>query len=669
MSLRGGVYDHLKHARTRILKPGGLKRSGSSFTLNGRSFRIFSGALHYFRVHPEQWPDRLAKLRAAGLNCVETYVPWNLHEPRQGHYDFGDTQDSMSPFLNLPLFLEEARRQDLLVIVRPGPYICAEWDFGGLPSWLLRSPHLQVRTSHPAFLAAASRFLKETLCRIQDLTVSRKGPLIALQVENEYGAFGYGDLPRDSKYLDSIYEVMRSIIPEEEVMYFTSDSPSYTGDLGAIKGVLQTANTQTSVSEEFKELRQLQPNQPLVVMEFWSGWFDHWMEPHRNRWPEKEFSKALQEILMAGASFNFYMFCGGTNFGFLAGANVQKEWPFYAPDVTSYDYDCLLTENGDYTPKYMIAKQLISLHSSHMNLVTPDPPEQTPRIGYGDIVLNKILNLNELIGQLPHIKSPNVMAMEDLDINDGNGQSYGYTLYRTRINVPKEGATITIRGHVRDLALLLVDLKLVSTCIYEPRDLDCFGSWVKRNSTFELSSEYSGTHTLDILVENLGRVNYGKPHDFTVKKGLSEGPVLLGNEELQDWLIYPIEFKSEDVERLLGWRSYANEEIIGPALLQGELEILGEPQDTFLDACGWGKGAVFVNGFNLGRFWSAGPQRTLYVPGPLLKEGLNKVTVWSQYGGKGVVMSKTCHDLGPNNPSSVTPGSGGPLINICKTLQ
>lgn len=644
-----------------------LEYRGGSFTINGRSFRIMSGALHYFRVHPDQWADRLAKLRAAGLNCVETYVPWNLHEPRQGHFDFGDAKDPMSPFLDLPAFLKKAKEQDLLAIVRPGPYICAEWDFGGLPSWLLRTPHLQVRTSQPDFLAAAVRFLKETLGRIQHMTLTRRGPVIALQVENEYGAFGYSDLPRDSKYLNSIYQAMTSVIPPNRVMYFTSDTPSYKGDLGAIKGVLQTANAQTSVLQEFKELKRLQPNRPLMVTEFWSGWFDHWMEPHRNRWPEKDFSRALEEILKSGASFNFYMFCGGTNFGFLAGANVQEEWPFYAPDVTSYDYDCLLTENGDYTPKYMITKQLISQYQIHEDVYTPSPPENTPTVAYDDIVLDKILNLNELIGQLPHVKSPHVMAMEDLPINEGNGQAYGYTLYRTRITVPKGGATLTIRGHVRDLALLLVDLKLVTPCINEPRDLDAFGTWVKRNSTFELSSEYSGIHTLDILVENMGRVNYGKPHDFTMKKGLSEGPVLLGSEELKDWLIYPLEFKSGEIDRLLGWRSYAGEEVVGPALLQGDFEIQDEPEDTFLDACGWGKGVVFVNDFNLGRFWSAGPQRTLYVPRPLLVKGLNKVTVWSQYGGQGGVKSKDSHDLGAENPTGVTPGSGGPLINICKT--
>ncbi|KAG7155525.1 Beta-galactosidase-1-like protein 2-like [Homarus americanus] len=603
-TLPGGVYDRYGTVSPLSAHPTGLKTVESGLSLNGRPIRLLSGAIHYFRVHPAYWSDRLLKLRALGCNCVETYVPWNLHEPRRGQWDFGEGVEDLSPFLNLVGFLQEAKRQDLLVILRPGPYICSEWDFGGLP--------------------------------------------------------------RDTQHLVTMYELMKSLVPTDQVLYFTSDSALYYGDLGSIPEVLQTVNTQLEAVKGLKEIRLLQPHGPLVVMEFWTGWFDHWLEPYRNRWPLPEFVSSYKDQLKAEASVNFYMFHGGTNFGFMAGASVQDKWPYYAPDVTSYDYDCLLSENGDYTKKYYAAKELIHQICTDMDLTCPVPPQQTPSALYPDLQLTRKMTLDCILQQVAAIQSENVLAMEDLPYNEGNGQSFGYIVYRTTVIVPEGGATLTLKGHVRDLGLLLLDGHLISRCPRTPADLNGFGVWVNKNTTLDIPALYSGQRHLDLLVENLGRVNYGKPHHFTVKKGLSEGPVLFDGQILKDWTIFPLEFKSDWVKGLTGWQQYFEQDTQedGPILLEGDLELVSQPQDTFVDATNWGKGIVLVNGFNLGRFWCVGPQRTLYLPGPLLKKGMNKITVWSQYGGRGTLKFEQLPDLGADNPSGLTPGGGGDLINI-----
>ncbi|CAL4143066.1 unnamed protein product, partial [Meganyctiphanes norvegica] len=656
----GGIYEHYYHNKPSVT---GLQSEKDTFTLNGRTIRILSGAIHYFRVHPTYWEDRLRKLRAAGFNAVETYVPWNLHEPTPGAFDFGDAGNDFSSFLDIVGFLKKAQECDLLVILRPGPYICSEWDFGGLPSWLLREQHMHVRTSEPRFLNPAKNYLKEVLSRVHHLTFPKGGPIIAIQVENEYGGFGYGDLPRDDQYMAALYEHMLSLVPMNQVLYFTSDTPSYTSDLGAIPGVLQTANSQSDVLKEFRVLRELQPESPLMVMEFWCGWFDHWMEPHHNEWPTEDFQRCLEEILSCGASMNLYMFHGGTNFGFMAGANVQNEWPFYAPDVTSYDYDSILTENGDYTPKYDILRKM--LKNLNKDFQTPVLLPAIPSTDYPDLQVTRYLSLENILKQVPSIQSPTVLAMEDLPINNGAGQSYGYTLYRTYITIDSE-AKLTIQGHVRDLALVMLDGKVISTKINSPEDLDGFGAWIVRNGSLPLSVPKIGPQVLDILVENLGRVNYGKPHSFSMKKGLCEGPVLLNREKICNWTIYPLEFKSSWLQKLSSWKPYDGNKVKSPTLLQGEFEIAEEPKDTFIDACSWGKGVVFVNNFNIGRFWSVGPQRTLYIPAPLLNRGKNKVTIWSQYGGEGKVTFKKSPNLGTRSLEGSTPGSGGLLINIKK---
>lgn len=641
------------------------------FELNGKKFRIFSGSLHYFRVHPDYWRDRLKKYRAAGLNAIDVYVPWNLHEPEEGVYDFGEGGRDFSIFLDLPAFLRMAQEEDLFVIFRPGPYICAEWDFGGLPSWFLRKHPIFVRTSHDVYLERATIFIEQVISRVKDLQFytangQKGGPIIMTQIENEYGAFGYDDYPRDTQYLHSLKLALESYGMES--LLFTSDSPKNSFDYGTTDGVLMTANFKFESTENLDALLALQPNRPILVSEFWPGWFDHWFEPIHNTLNIEDFTQILNTIFNYNGSVNFYMFHGGTNFGFMNGANhidnyagngfpsLQKNkavFPFYAPDVTSYDYDAPVTENGAYTPKYDKAAEMIATYDSLANVISkPERPEYISPQAYPNVKLNQYLTLEQLLDNVPedHKEISNALkSMEELNINNFNGQSYGYIVYRKKLPI-KQGAVLSMRGRPRDLLHVLVNGVMVNKPLLTLLDLNNFGSWAVRDGsmTIDLTDVPNCTEgsecTLDLVVENLGRTNYGKPHQFQQKKGLWEGPVSIDGNVIADWEIIPLELKGNWIRSLTGWQAYdpTIENHYSPRALKGELTVNDEfPRDTYFDfdcslpecapftdeSAQWHHGAFFVNGFNVGRYHQVGPQKTLYVPGPLLKQGTNEIVV------------------------------------------
>ncbi|XP_071520432.1 beta-galactosidase-1-like protein 2 [Panulirus ornatus] len=608
----------------------GLVAEGDAFMLNNKQIVILSGAFHYFRVHPAYWRDTLRKLRAAGLNAVETYVPWNLHEPRQGVYDFGDLKESMSPFLDVRSFVQMAQEEDLFVILRPGPYICSEWDFGGMPSYLLRDYTMQVRTFYEGFRKATARFFDHLLPRLVDLQYTKGGSIIAVQIENEYGHFGYGDDPRDTRYLEFLRDnlIMNGFW---ESLFFTSDTPTQTQDLGAIPGVLMTANFKTEVEKNLALLKELQPDRPLMVMEFWTGWFDHWLSGIHAAWSPSSFASTLEHILQHNSSVNMYMFIGGTNFGFMAGANTLDIWPHYAPDVSSYDYDAPLTESGDYTDKYTFAKEIIARYNPLEGIVDhPDPPVEHVKLVYPSCPVTQALPLSTLLAQHESIESfEGPLSMELLPINNQSGQAYGYILYTTRAFLAATNSTLKIRGHVRDMAQVMVDGQVITKPYSNPLDVSDFGFWNGRDKELTLPGA-DAVAEVSILVENLGRVNYGKPHKFHQKKGLWEGPVLIDGMQIDQWLMYPLEFKADQVNNLTGWEPF-NGSLDAPAMYRSNMHIFGTPRDTWLDMRGWGKGVVFVNGFNLGRYWHAGPTKTLYLPAPLLLDGNNEIVMFEQY--------------------------------------
>jgi beta-galactosidase len=555
----------------------------ANFLLNNQPFRILSGTLHYFRVLPELWEDRLIKLKAMGLNTVETYVAWNLHEPQPGNFNFEGR-------LNLVEFINLAASHGLYVIIRPGPYICSEWDFGGLPAWLLKEPGMRLRCAYPPFLRAVDRYFKALLPRLAPLQISRGGPIIAFQVENEYGSYG-----NDKEYLKFLEKEL--LARDIDSLLFTSDGP--TDEMlqyGTLPHVLKTANFGSKAEPAFAKLREYQPKGPLMCTEFWNGWFDHWGETHHRRTPQ-EAAAELDQILALGGSVNLYMFHGGSNFGFMNGANEGAGHP-YQPTVSSYDSDAPLDEAGDPTPKFYAFREVLSRYAPLAELVIPPP---APKAALAPLQLTESSGLFEALENLTApVVSPVPVPMEQL------GQSYGFILYRTQVSGPREAVPLTI-ARLGDRAQIFVNGQAVGVLEREFPD-----------RTLALSIPPAGI-TLDILVENQGRINFG-PHLFD-PKGISGG-VLLGQQYLYNWKIFTL-----PLDNLAKLPFAAGVTGQGPRFFRGRFEV-EEAQDTFLTLPGWDKGVCWVNRFNLGRYWKRGPQKSLYLPAPLLKIGSNEIIIF-----------------------------------------
>ena len=574
-----------------------LTTSGNQFLLNGQPFRILSGAIHYFRVVPEYWRDRLEKAKAFGLNTIETYVAWNLHEPRPGEFHF-------EGMLDISRFISIAADLGLKVIVRPGPYICSEWEFGGLPAWLLKDPHMQIRCMYPPYIAAVDRFFDALLPHLTPLLDGKGGPIIAMQVENEYGGFG-----NDHEYLQHLENSLRA--RGVDGFLFTSDGAN-DKDLqgGSLPNLLKTVNFAYGTRPAFAKLRQYQPEGPLMVTEFWSGWFDHWGERHHIAMaglPTSLFSQwALDKILAAGASINFYMFHGGTNFGLMNGAN-RFPWTGYLPDITSYDYAAPLDEAGDPSSKYSIYGKQLRRHIPSLPPLAVPPSSR--KKAYGPVRLTESASLFESLGE--KYMRPTPEPMEAFD------QAYGFILYRTHISGPRPKAQLEIFDLHDRAQVFLNGQPLGILERMAPR----------RKLTLAIPA---GGATLDILVENMGRVSFGLY--LLDRKGITSG-VALGKQFLFGWEIYPL-----PLDELSTLRFGENDSLSGvtpqtglPRFWRGHF-LVEDPADTFLDLPGWTKGLAWLNGFNLGRYWKRGPQQTLYVPAPLLKKGQNEVVVLELHG-------------------------------------
>ncbi|NUP53036.1 MAG: beta-galactosidase [Catenulispora sp.] len=576
-----------------------LDITDDGFALDGRPFRIVSGGLHYFRVHPAQWPDRLRKARLMGLNTVDTYVPWNLHEPRPGTFDFDG-------ILDLAAFLDQAAAEGLHVLLRPGPYICAEWEGGGLPSWLLAEPGMVLRSTEPGFLAAVDRYLDALMDIVLPRLGTRGGPILAVQVENEYGAYGF-----DTVYLEQLAQALLS--RGIDVPLFTSDQP---GDLaaGALPGVLSTANFGGKVTASLAALRAQQPTGPLMCTEFWNGWFDHWGGIHSVRSAE-DAGAALDEMLQAGASVNFYMFHGGTNFGFTNGANDKGT---YRATVTSYDYDSPLDEAGDVTEKYRRFRSIIGKYET---VPEEDLPEAAPKLAPVSVALTARAPLFEsldALGTAQSAESP--LTMEQL------GQAFGFVLYETVL--PSAGPATLAFEQIADRAQVFVDGQPLGVLERE-RHEHVLSFVVPRDGA-----------TLRVLVENQGRVNYGAK--LADRKGLI-GTVHLNDAPLTGWTSRPLPLTD-----LSGLRfGELDGTVVGPVFHRGVFTV-DAAADTFLHLPGWTKGVAWINGFNLGRYWSRGPQGSLYVPGPVLRAGENDLVVLELHGAREPVADlRPVPDLGP----------------------
>ncbi|MDR3775067.1 MAG: beta-galactosidase [Terracidiphilus sp.] len=577
-----GLFLAMQNLSAQAPAPHQLRANGDHFELDGRPFQIISGAIHYARVPRAYWRDRLRKARAMGLNTVETYVFWNLHEPSPGQFDFSGQND-------IAEFIREAQQEGLFVILRPGPYVCAEWEFGGYPAWLLHEPDMEVRTSNPAFMAAAGRWFHQLGHELAPLQSANGGPIIAVQVENEYGSFG-----SDHNYMERIHHLLVDS-GFDRAMLYTADGVDElpNGSLPELPAVINFGSG--SAKAEFAKLVKLRPNAPRMCGEYWDGWFDHWGGKHNTSDGAAE-AKELQWMLEQGFSVNLYMFHGGTSFGWMNGANIDGGK--YEPDVTSYDYDVPISESGELKPKYFLFRDAISKVTGS---TPPAPSAPTPAQALAPVQFARSTSIWD---NLPKpITSTQILSMEDV------GQSYGYILYRTSIARSQSGDL-----HIDELhsyAQIYLDGVLV-------------GKLDRRVDQASLPIHVAHDKTrLDILVENTGRVNFGRQFQHE-RAGITNQVTLAGNQ-LTSWQIYPLPM--QNVSTL----AYQSASCAGACFYQATFQV-DAPADMFVDARSLGKGEVFINGQPLGRFWKIGPQGTLYLPAPWLKKGNNEIVVFDLDG-------------------------------------
>ncbi len=556
------------------------------FYLDGEKIVLHSGAIHYFRVHEQDWQDRLLKLKECGLNCVETYVPWNLHEPQEGSFDF-------SKGLDLGAYIDLAMQLGLYVIVRSGPYICAEWEGGGLPYWLLRYENMQIRCSNMLFMEKAERYLEKVCEIIKPRLIENGGNIVMLQIENEYGSYG-----NDQKYLQALKAFYEQKIPE--CVLFTADGLDISMlRTGLIDGVLFCGNFGSETEKNIAIMQETRPLQPQMCMEFWCGWFDHWGGKHISRSTQEKIA-CIEEFLKSGWSFNIYMFHGGTNFGFMSGMNSFENGKV-EPTTTSYDYDAFLTESGDRTESYYALRELMRKYGAVVPKLTAVEQEKKAYGAVRFIQQATLFENLETIGKAYTSITP--LQMEDME------QAYGYILYRTKTPF---GGRVILEG-LADRALVYANGE------YK-------GAILRGEEQPVWLTPLEDAYNVDVLVENRGRINYGSWQ--LDKKGIQK--MRMGGQCMFhfDCVSLPM----DNLEKL----QYTDSVTVNttPCFYKGVFTVT-KRCDTFLKPSGFSRGFAVLNGFNLGRFNNVeGPQRTLYVPKSLLKDGENELIIFDSDGAR-----------------------------------
>ncbi len=551
----------------------------SSFLLDGKSIQLICGEMHYPRVPKEYWQDRLKRAKAMGLNTISTYVFWNFHERTPDVFDFQGQAD-------LAEFIRLAQKEGLYVILRPGPYVCAEWDFGGYPWWLLEEKGMVFRSNDERFLKACNQYIDRLGKELSGLTVENGGPILMVQVENEYGSYS-----NDKVYLGKLRDMIKNA--GFNVPLITCDGGGQM-EAGHVDGAFPTING--VVGEDiFKIVDKFSPGGPYFVAEFYPAWFDVWGTPH----PYRDYKKPTEQLdwmLKNKVSVSIYMFHGGTNFWYTNGANTAYG---YAPQPTSYDYDAPLGEWGNITPKYLAFREVVQKYLPEGEKL-PDVPALNKVISFAPVTLTETADLP--VAFTKRVQSDKILTMEDL------GQDFGYVHYETILNKPGKG-TLVIKD-VRDYAVVLIDGKQV-------------GSLDRRYRQSKIEIDVKKVPAkLEILVENVGRVNYGSDI-LNNHKGITD-KVTFNDAELTGWTISPLPLYKADVDLY----KFSKKELKGkPAFHRGYFD-LAETGDCFISTKGWGKGAVWVNGHSLGKFWNIGPQQTLYVPAPWLKKEKNEIVVF-----------------------------------------
>jgi beta-galactosidase len=574
----------------------------SAFLLDGKPFLMISGEMHYPRIPAEYWRDRMKMAKAMGLNTIGTYVFWNAHEPTPGDYDFTGNND-------ISTFLRVAKDEGLWVVLRPSPYVCAEWEFGGYPWWLLKDSTLKVRSKDDRFITAYRNYIRELAKHIVPHLVTNGGNMLMIQIENEYGSYS-----NDKTYLD----LNRQVFEEAgfDCTLFTCDGADKMPD-GYLPGYLPAVNGLEDPVEVKKLINTFHNGKgPYYVAEWYPGWFDNWGKRHASVSGSATAQK-LDKILAAGISINMYMFHGGTTRGFMNGANMNINDP-YSPQVSSYDYDAPLDEAGNPTEKFYAFREVIAGYLPAGQVLPPVPPKKKT-LPVDSIRLTEYANL---FSDLPKpVLSASVLSFEDIN------QAYGLVLYRTTLRS-------AIRGYLkvqepRDFAIIYINGKQVAT-------LD---RRLKEDSV--LLKNIPAGAVLDILVENHGRVNYG-PYLTDNRKGITRR-VTFNGVDIYDWKIYRLPLNDPKALRFTSMPQSIKSQ---PAFYRGQF-MVKEVADTWVDMRSFGKGIVFINGQNLGRYWQIGPQQTIFVPAVWLKNGTNEVIVFDEL--------KTGHTL--------LPTLTGPVLN------
>lgn len=564
---------------------------GKDFVFDGKPYQVISGEMHYPRVPRAYWRDRFRKARAMGLNTITTYAFWNLHEPHPGVFDFAGQND-------LAEYIREAQQEGLHVILRPGPYVCAEWELGGYPSWLLKDRALVLRSMDPKYNAAVQAWFLRLGREIRPLLLKNGGPIIAVQVENEYGAYGKGTIAEDQTYLALVKkELVAAGLGDS--MLFTSNQPGDTAK-GSLPELPTVINFGTGdAMKAFARLEKARPDGPRMTGEYWAGWFDKWGEKHHETDGAKEAAE-FRWMLTQGYSVSLYMFHGGTTFGWMNGADSHTGTDYH-PDTTSYDYNAPLDERGEPRYKFALFRDAIA------EVTHTTPPPMPKAVAMTAFPIAPAMLTASLWRNLPApVRSEAPLTFEDLN------QNFGYVLYRTPLTAGQGGKLVLAGLH--DYAQVYIDRRLVGTL---DRRIG--------TDTLDLPAPAAAA-TLDILVENTGRVNYS--HAIVTERTGITGAVTLAGSPLARWDNFSLPM--DDLKRL----RFFSEPCTGPCFFQARMQVVS-PADTYLDTRMLHKGQMWLGKYsehNVGRFWSVGPVSTLYAPAPWMEKGTTILTFFDLLG-------------------------------------
>jgi beta-galactosidase len=560
----------------------------SDFLLDGQPFQIISGEMHPARIPAEYWRQRVKMAKAMGCNTIAVYIFWNYHESEEGVYDFSTGNHNLQDFFKI------VQEEGLWLIVRPGPYVCAEWELGGIPPYLLRIPDIKLRCMDTRYMAAAEKYIARLAQEIKPYLVTNGGPLLLLQIENEYGSFG-----NDRNYLNRLKEVWQ--LNGIDIPTFTGDGPTtYMLEAGSLPGSAVGLDS-GSEPEHFTLANKMNPGVPVFSSETYPGWLTHWGE----KWARPDSSELMKEVkfLMDNKkSFNFYVIHGGTNFGYTAGANSGGKG--YEPDVTSYDYDAPVNEQGCATPKYMALRELIGSYLPKGKKLAPIP-DPIPTL---EITLDRMKPFTSVWDNLPQpINSVQPKPFEAYN------QDYGFILYRTELIGHKKGKLAVTELH--DYATVFLNGTYI-------------GKLDRREgiNTIDIPASDVPNPVLEILVEGMGRINFAQ--QLIDRKGITDR-VTLNGMTLMNWKVYNLPMDSKFMYDLRSSGKNLNKPGIffkANFMLTKAEKTTG--RDTYIDMSGYTKGIVWVNGHNLGRYWNIGPQKRLYCPATFLKEGLNEIFVF-----------------------------------------